>query len=68
MELIASRSCFGWRARRRASFSWPDSVKGMFSAERSWLNWSCVSAGDLGWTAGELEKMHAWRTMALSSG
>lgn len=48
MVLAASRSCFGGRARRRASFSFADSVDGMCSAAISWSNWSCVSAGLFG--------------------
>lgn len=53
--LPASRRVLEERERRRASLSVAERESGIERAVRSSLNWSCVSVGVLGWTAGLLE-------------
>lgn len=64
MLLAAFSKVLGGRARSVASILFDEVVSGMFRAVRSWLNWSCVSAGLLGCTAGELDQIQACRIMA----
>lgn len=55
-------------SRRRASLVAGGSVGGMFSAERSCVNWFWASAGLLGCTPGPLDQMQARDMIESESG